>query len=340
MEAILKADGRILMAHGSGGRMARDLVEKVLVKALHNPLLEVLDDSATMPFSGRLAFTTDSYVVRPIFFPGGDIGKLAVCGTVNDLAMAGARPLYLSLALIIEEGLPLADLEQVVRSVREAADEAGVLIVTGDTKVVDRGAADRLFVNTAGVGIVPEGLCVSGANARPGDVVILSGTIGDHGIAVLSRREGLSFETDLLSDCAPLAGLVGEMLSVCPSIRAMRDPTRGGLASTLNEIAEKSKVCIRIEERAIPVCDAVRSACEMLGFDPLYVANEGKLVAIVPAEDAGAVVEVMRRHRYGRDATVVGRVVESPAGRVLLSTAVGATRVVDMLTGDLLPRIC
>ncbi|MBM4355935.1 MAG: hydrogenase expression/formation protein HypE [Deltaproteobacteria bacterium] len=328
------------MAHGSGGRMARDLVEKVLVKPLHNPLLEPLDDSATMPFSGRMAFTTDSYVVRPIFFPGGDIGKLAVCGTVNDLAMVGARPLYISLALILEEGLPLSELQQVVASIRQAADEADVRIVTGDTKVVDHGAADRLFVNTAGVGLVPEGINVSGANARPGDAVILSGSIGDHGIAVLSRREGLSFETELVSDCAPLAGLVADMLAACPAIRAMRDPTRGGLASTLNEIAAKSKVCIRLDERNILVRDAVRGACEMLGFDPLYVANEGKLVAIVPAGDASRVVEVMRRHRYGRDAAVVGEVLDAPAGRVLLKTAVGATRVVDMLTGDLLPRIC
>ena len=336
----MKADGMVLMAHGSGGKMARDLVEKVLVHALGNPILDVLDDSATAPFSGRLAFTTDSYVVRPLFFPGGDIGRLAVCGTVNDLAMVGARPLYISLALILEEGLPLAELEAVVRSVRQAADEAGVQVVTGDTKVVEKGAADRLFVNTAGVGVVPDGVCVSGANARVGDAVILSGTIGDHGIAVLSRREGLSFETELLSDVAPLAGLVQEMLRVCPSVRAMRDPTRGGLASTLNEIAGKSGVCIRLREQAIPVKDAVRGACEMLGFDPLYVANEGKLVAIVPSGHAEQVVAAMRAHPYGRDAAIVGEVVEGPAGRVLLSTAIGATRVVDMLTGDLLPRIC
>ncbi len=336
----MKSDGMVLMAHGSGGKMARDLVEKVLVKALSNPMLELLDDSATVQFSGRLAFTTDSYVVRPIFFPGGDIGRLAVCGTVNDLAMVGAKPLYISLAFILEEGLPLAELEQVVRSIRQAADEAGVHIVTGDTKVVNRGAADRLFVNTAGVGMVPEGVHVSGSNARPGDAVILSGTIGDHGIAVLSRREGLSFDTELVSDVAPLAGMVAQMLEACPAIRAMRDPTRGGLASTLNEIAERSRVCIRLQERAIPVRDAVRGACEMLGFDPLYVANEGKLVAIVPAADSDRVVAVMRAHPYGRDAAIVGEVAEGPAGRVLLSTAVGATRVVDMLTGDLLPRIC
>ncbi|MEA1958823.1 MAG: hydrogenase expression/formation protein HypE [Chloroflexota bacterium] len=329
---------RILLAHGSGGRMAHDLVSKRFVSALNNPLLAKLDDSAVVLFEGRLAFTTDSYVVSPIFFPGGDIGKLAVCGTVNDLAMSGARPLYLSLAVIIEEGLPLEDLDRIVASIKSASDEAGVDIVTGDTKVVHRGAADRIFINTAGIGLIQEGVDISGGNARPGDAVILSGTIGDHGIAVLSKREGLSFSTTLESDCAPLNGLVTAMMETCPDIHSLRDPTRGGLATTLNELAQQSNVGIMIDEEAIPVREEVAAACEMLGLDPLYIANEGKLIAIVPPSDA--VLEAMRRHPYGRDAAVIGEVSGGHPGRVVMRTAIGSSRIVDMLTGDPLPRIC
>jgi hydrogenase expression/formation protein HypE len=331
---------RILLAHGSGGKLAHELIEKVLLKPLSNPLLDRLDDSAVVPFSGRLAFTTDSYVVNPIFFPGGDIGRLAVCGTVNDLSMVGATPLYLSLAFIIEEGLLIDDLERVLVSVQEAAREAQVQIVTGDTKVVNRGSADKLFVNTAGVGRVPEGIEISGSNAKPGDKVILSGTIGDHGIAVLSQREGLDFSTKLESDCAPLNGLVAEMMAASKRIHAMRDPTRGGLATTLNELAGQSKVGIRIEEEKVPVRDEVRGACEMLGIDPLYVANEGKLVALVHPEDADAVLGRMRQHRYGKNAAIIGEVRLDHPGRVVMKTTLGASRIVDMLVGDPLPRIC
>jgi hydrogenase expression/formation protein HypE len=331
---------RILLAHGSGGRLAHELIEKVLVKPLSNPLLDRLDDSAVVPFSGRLAFTTDSYVVNPIFFPGGDIGKLAVCGTVNDLSMVGATPLYLSLSFIIEEGLLVDELERVLVSVQAAAREAQVQIVTGDTKVVNKGSADRLFVNTAGVGVVPEGVDISGSNAKPGDKVILSGTIGDHGIAVLSQREGLGFATKLESDCAPLNALVSEMMAASRRIHTMRDPTRGGLATTLNELAAQSKVGIRIEEEKVPVRDEVRGACEMLGIDPLYVANEGKLVALVHPEDADAVLERMRHQRYGKNAAIVGEVRPDHPGRVVMKTTLGASRIVDMLVGDPLPRIC
>jgi hydrogenase expression/formation protein HypE len=336
----LPVSERILMAHGSGGKLAHELIEKTFLEKLGNPLLARLDDSAVFDFSGTMAFTTDSYVVNPIFFPGGDIGRLAVCGTVNDLAMVGAKPLYLSLAFIIEEGLIKDDLVRVLRSVQEAADEAGVRIVTGDTKVVNRGSADRLFVNTAGVGLVPPGVSVSGSNARPGDVVILSGPIGDHGIAVMSRREGISFSTELRSDCAPLNGMVVGMIAAGPGIHAMRDPTRGGLATTLNELAAQSQVGIKIEEDAIPVREEVRGACEMLGLDPLYVANEGRLVALVAPEDAEAVLAAMRRNIYGKDAAIIGEVRRERPGRVVMKTGLGASRVVDMLVGDPLPRIC
>ena len=331
---------RILLAHGSGGKLAHELIEKVLIKPLSNLLLDRLDDSAVFTCSGRLAFTTDSYVVNPIFVPGGDIGKLAVCGTVNDLSMVGATPLYLSLAFIIEEGLLLDELERVLVSVQAAAREAQVQIVTGDTKVVNKGSADKLFVNTAGVGSVPEGIDISGSNAKPGDKVILSGTIGDHGIAVLSQREGLGFATKLESDCAPLNGLVVEMMAASRRIHTMRDPTRGGLATTLNELAAQSKVGIRIEEEIIPVRDEVRGACEMLGIDPLYVANEGKLVALVHPEDAEAILHKMRQHHYGRDAAIIGEVRSDHPGRVVMKTTLGASRIVDMLVGDPLPRIC
>ena len=333
-------EDKILLAHGSGGKLAHELVEKSFVGAFDNPFLAKLDDSAVIDVSGRLAFTTDSYVVSPIFFPGGNIGKLAVCGTVNDLAMAGAQPLYLSLAFIIEEGLSLEELGQIVASAQQAAQEAGVKIVTGDTKVVHKGSADKLFINTAGVGIVRTGANISGSNAMPGDKVILSGSIGDHGIAVLSRREGLRFKTKLESDCAPLGGLVADMLAASPNINCLRDPTRGGLATTLNELAGQSKAGIRIEEARIPVREEVLGACEMLGLDPLYVANEGKLVAVVPAGDTEKVLTAMRGSNYGKEAVVIGEVVAEHPGRVVMKTSLGASRIVDMLVGDPLPRIC
>ena len=333
-------DDKILLSHGSGGKLAHELVEKVFLSELNNPYLAKLDDSAVLDFNGRLAFTTDSYIISPIFFPGGDIGKLAVCGTVNDLAMAGAKPLYLSLALIIEEGLFIAELQKIVQSIRITAQEADVVIVTGDTKVVNRGNADRIFINTAGIGIIAEGINISGSNARPGDRVILSGTIGDHGIAVLSKREGLGFSTQLESDCAPLAALVAEMLASSRNIHCLRDPTRGGVATTLNELARQSGVGIMIEEDKIPVREEVSGACEMLGLDPLYVANEGKLVAIVPAQDAAQVLAAMKENRYGRNAVTIGEVRDIHPGRVVMKTILGTSRVVDMLVGDPLPRIC
>jgi hydrogenase expression/formation protein HypE len=333
-------EDKILLAHGSGGRLAHQLVSEGFVKAFDNPLLAKLDDSATFDLKGKLAFTTDSYVVSPIFFPGGEIGKLAVCGTVNDLAASGAKPLYLSLSFIIEEGLPQSDLNRIVASIQRSAREAEVEIITGDTKVVNRGSADRLFINTSGIGIMPDGVDISGSNARPGDKVLLSGTIGDHGIAVLSQREGLSFTTRLESDCAPLARLVVEMLAVSSNIHCLRDPTRGGLATALNELATQSKVGIRIEEDNIPVREEVLGACEMLGLDPIYIANEGKLVAIVPAEAASRISEAMRGNRYGREAAIIGEVTSEHPRRVVMKTSLGTSRIIDMLVGDPLPRIC
>jgi hydrogenase expression/formation protein HypE len=333
-------DETILLAHGSGGRLSHDLVEKRFLPLLANPALNKLDDSAILEASGRLAFTTDGYVVNPIFFPGGDIGKLAVCGTVNDLAMNGARPLYLSLSAIIEEGFLLRDLERIVQSIKKAAEEAEVSIVAGDTKVVNRGQADKLFITTSGVGTVPPGVDISGANARVGDKVLLSGTIGDHGIAIMSQREGLRFSTTLRSDCAPLNRLVLQMLEVSPKIHCLRDPTRGGLATTLNELAGQSKVGIVIEEAEIPVKDEVKAACELLGLDPIYIANEGKLVAIVDPADADKILARMKKNRYARDAAIIGKVTGEHPGKVVMKTKLGPSRIVDMLSGELLPRIC
>ncbi len=331
---------KILLAHGSGGTLSRDIVNNSFLSVLGNSILNRLDDSAVFEASGRIAFTTDSHVVQPIFFPGGDIGRISVCGTVNDLSVMGATPLYLSLALIIEEGFPTGELETVISSIKKAADEAGVSIVTGDTKVVNRGNADKIFINTAGIGVIPEGINISGHNARPGNKVILSGTIGDHGIAVLSKREGIGFDTSLESDCSPLNKMIAEMLQVSHKINCMRDPTRGGLASTLNEIAEQSGVSIRIEEEKIPVRREVAGACEMLGLDPLYIANEGKLIAVVEAEDAEAVLEQMKKNKYGRNAVIIGTVEEKHAGKVVMKTALGTSRIGDMLVGEPLPRIC
>ncbi len=331
---------KILLAHGSGGRLAHELIESTFLKMFSNPLLEKLDDSAVFELSGRLAFSTDSYVVSPIFFPGGDIGRLAICGTVNDVAMSGAKPLYLSLSFIIEEGLPVSDLSQILQSISDTAKEAKVEIVAGDTKVVHRGSADKLYINTSGVGIISDGVNISGKNAKPGDKVILSGSIGDHGIAVLSQREGLSFSTRLISDCAPLGGMVSELVANGIDIHCLRDPTRGGLATTLNEIARQSEVSIRINEINIPVREEVSSACEMLGLDPLYVANEGKLVAILPAVEVEKALTIMHNNRYGREAVTIGDVEVEHPGRVIMKTLLGTSRIVDMLVGDILPRIC
>ena len=331
---------KILLAHGSGSRLSHDLISKVLTPAIMNPLLARMDDSAVMDVSGRLAFTTDSYVVNPIFFPGGDIGRLAVCGTVNDLSMSGARPLYLSLALIIEEGLDIDDLKRIMESVREAADEADVRIVTGDTKVVNRGKADRLFINTAGIGVIEGEVDISGSNARPGDKIILSGSIGEHGMAVMSQREGLHFSLPVASDCAPLNHLVTAMLAAGSNIHSLRDPTRGGLACTLNEFAKQSDVGIIIEEDKIPVHDGVRGFCELLGLDPLYIANEGKLVAAVDDGDVDNVLSAMKQNKYARLAVVIGKVTAEHSGRVVMKTRIGASRIIDMPVGEILPRIC
>jgi len=333
-------DDSILLAHGSGGKLSHELVQKKFLPYLANPALNKLDDSAVFEASGRLALTTDSYVVNPIFFPGGDIGKLAVCGTVNDLAMNGAKPLYLSLSAIIEEGFSVRELELIVQSIKKAAEEAEVSIIAGDTKVVNRGQADKLFITTSGVGIIPPGVDISGANAKPGDKVLLSGTIGDHGIAIMSQREGLKFGMTLESDCAPLNKLVSQMVAASSRIHCMRDPTRGGLATTLNELAQQSKVGIVVEEAKIPVKEEVKAACELLGLDPIYVANEGKLVAIADPADADKILARMRRNRYGRDAAIIGEVTAEHPGKVVMKTKLGPSRIVDMLSGELLPRIC
>jgi hydrogenase expression/formation protein HypE len=331
----------ILLGHGSGGKLSAQLIERMFLPAFRNPLLDALDDQAVVPVDGsRIAFTTDSYVVTPIFFPGGDIGELAVNGTVNDLAVGGARPLALSLAFILEEGLPLADLRRVVESARQAAERAGVRIVTGDTKVVGRGSGDKIFVNTSGIGIVPAGIELSSRHVRPGDVVLLSGSIGDHGVAILSQREGLTFEGEIASDTAPLHELVAAALHASPRIHAMRDPTRGGVAATLVEIASRQRVGIDVDERAIPVRDVVRGACEILGLDPLLVANEGKLVVFVPEADASAVLTALRAHPLGRDAARIGRVTDEHPGMVVLRTPIGGDRILDLPFGEALPRIC
>ena len=334
-------EDRILLAHGSGGELSHQLVASLFAKNFQNPLLQPLDDSAVIPADGgRWAFTTDSYVVTPLFFPGGDIGKLAVCGTVNDLSMSGAHPLYLSAGFIIEEGFLFADLKRIVESMQRTAAEAGVMIITGDTKVVNRGAADGVFINTAGIGRVPPGIHISGHNARPGDKVLVSGTLGDHGVAILSAREGLEFSTALVSDCAPLNHLVKRLIAASPHIHCLRDPTRGGLSSTLNELARQSGVGIWVEEERIPMKEEVRGACELLGFEPWNMANEGKLVAIVAADAAEAILGEMSEHPLGRDAAIIGEVREDFPGKVVLRTPIGSTRILDMMVGEPLPRIC
>ncbi len=343
---------QILLGHGSGGQLTAELIQRLFVPGFANEVLGALEDQATLtlpsPLGGeelevrgpRIAFTTDSFVVRPLFFPGGDIGRLAVHGTVNDLAVGGARPLYLSAAFILEEGLPLETLQRIVASMRQACAEAGVSLVTGDTKVVDRGKGDGVFITTSGIGLVPEGRSLSIHAARPGDCIVVSGTLGDHGIAIMSVREGLEFETVLESDTASLADLTRVMLEACPGIRCMRDPTRGGLSSALNELAAASRVGVELDESAIPLRPEVRGACEMLGLDPLYVANEGKLIAVVPPEEAERLVEVMRAHPLGQNAAVIGAVVEDHPGLVVMRSLIGGARVVTMLMGEQLPRIC
>jgi hydrogenase expression/formation protein HypE len=331
---------KVLLAHGSGGRLSHELIEKHITLYLSNQFLNKLDDSAIIELNGRLAFTTDSYVINPIFFPGGDIGRLAVCGTINDLTTSGAVAKYLSLALIIEEGFPIADLERIVSSIASTAEEAGVLVVTGDTKVVDHGSADGIFINTSGIGVIPNGVDISGSKAVEGDKVIITGTIGDHGIAVMAQREGLKFNVPVESDCAPLNGLVADIIKISPHIRCLRDPTRGGLATTLNELAAQSNAGIVIEEEKIPVKDAVRGMCEILGFDPLYIANEGKMIIIAGSDDTDKILDVLHKNKYGKDAAVIGEVTSAHKGRVILKTRLGASRILDMLTGDLLPRIC
>lgn len=342
----------ILLGHGSGGRLSAELLQRVFLPGFASPLLAALEDQATVTLAGghdgapngaaapRVALTTDSFVVRPLFFPGGDIGRLAVHGTVNDLAVGGAVPRFLAAAFILEEGLPLEDLRRIVASMRQACAEAGVELVTGDTKVVDRGKGDGVFITTTGLGLVPPGRRLSIHNARPGDRILVSGTLGDHGIAILSVREGLQFETVLESDTAPLADLAARMLDACPSIRCMRDPTRGGLSSALNELAAAAQVGVRLTEEAIPIRPEVHAACEILGLDPLYVANEGKLIAVVPPDDADRLLAVLRRHPHGRQAALIGEVVAEHPGLVVARSPIGGERVVALLAGEQLPRIC
>ncbi len=336
---------QIVLGHGSGGKLTSELIDKIFIPAFTNPVLDKLDDQAVININGaRLAFTTDSFVVTPIFFPGGDIGRLAVNGTVNDLAMSGARPLYLSAAFILEEGLATEDLRRVVESMRAAAEEAGVQFVTGDTKVVNRGKGDQIFITTTGIGVIDNGVNISADRARPGDKIILSGFIGDHGMAIMSQRENLEFEGAIESDCASLNGLVAAMLET-PSahsdfLHCLRDPTRGGVATTLNEISKRAGVGMLLREQSIPVRETVKGACEVLGLDPLYVANEGKLLAIVAPEMADEVVDQMRRHPLGREAVVIGSVVAEHPGMVLMRTEIGGTRVLDLMFGEQLPRIC
>jgi hydrogenase expression/formation protein HypE len=338
---------QIVLGHGSGGKLTADLIDKIFLPAFRNPVLDKLDDQAVVMIgSSRLAFTTDAFVVTPIFFPGGDTGRLAVNGTVNDLAMSGARPVYLSAAFILEEGLPVDDLRRVVESMRIAAEQAGVELVTGDTKVVNRGKGDQIFITTTGIGVIEGDITISADRARPGDKILLSGFIGDHGMTIMSQRENLEFEGTMESDCAALNGLVSAMLATASGcnnvnfIHCLRDPTRGGVATTLNEIAKSSGVGMLLREHSIPVRESVKGACEVLGLDPLYVANEGKLLAVVDPVMADAVLEEMRRHDDGRDAVIIGEVVKEHPPLVLMTTEIRGTRVLDVMFGEQLPRIC
>jgi hydrogenase expression/formation protein HypE len=332
---------KILLAHGGGGKLSNDLLESLIVPHLSNPYLNQNHDGAIFQINDqRLAFTTDSYVINPIFFPGGDIGELAVNGTVNDLAMCGAKPLFLTLGLIIEEGLPMNDLNRIVSSITKAADKAGVLIVSGDTKVVDRGKGDKIFINTSGIGLVAENRNIAPTNCSAGDKIILSGTIAEHGLAIIAARDGLDFKTTIVSDTQPLNDLVEKMFSVSHNIHVLRDPTRGGIASALNEIAKSADVGMLIQENAIPVREEVAALCEILGFDPLYVANEGKLLAFVSAADAEIILSAMRQHPSGRDSAIIGEVTVEHPKKVIMKNLMRTSRVIDMLTGEQLPRIC
>lgn len=337
----LRDHPNVIMGHGGGGKLSAELVEHLFLPAFKNETLDNLGDSAVLPVAGgRLAFSTDSYVVRPLFFPGGNIGDLAINGTVNDIAMSGGQPLYLSAGFIIEEGMPLDQLAAIVETMAAAARTAGVSLVTGDTKVVDKGHGDGVYINTSGFGLIPDDVNINPANAQPGDVVIVSGEIGTHGIAIMSVREGLEFETIIETDSAPLNGLVADMLQISQDIHVLRDPTRGGVASSLNEIAQASQVGIVLQERKLPVAQAVHSACELLGLDPIYVANEGKLLAIVPSDIAEPVLACMQQHPHSRQATIIGQVTDQHPGIVVSKTGIGGTRVVDMQIGEQLPRIC
>ena len=336
----MKSD-KILLDHGSGGKISHDLTTGMLLPIFDNPILAQLNDGAIFELEGmRLAFSTDSYTVDPIFFPGGNIGDLAINGTVNDVAMCGGDPVYLSVGLIIEEGFSMTDLEKILSEMGKSAETAGVTIVTGDTKVVPKGAVDKIFINTSGIGLIPPNVDIASHHAKPGDQIILSGTIADHGITILTRREGLSFESGITSDTAPLNHMVKQMLTAGQGIRVLRDPTRGGVGTALNEIADKSKMGIKIYEEKIPLKKEVAAACELLGFDPLYLANEGKLLAFVSAKDAAAVLAAIQTNPYGKDAVVIGEVVEDHIGKVILETRIGGMRIVDMLAGEQLPRIC
>jgi hydrogenase expression/formation protein HypE len=331
---------RITLAHGSGGLLTHTLIRDIFLKHMSNDILLQGDDSARLPFpEGRLAFTTDSFVVSPIFFKGGDIGKLAICGTVNDLSCSGAKPLYLSCGFILEEGMPFGELEQIAASMGRTAAACGVRIVAGDTKVVPRGAADRIFINTSGIGVIPQGIEISGANARPGDRVIATGPLGDHGCSILLERENLGLAVEIQSDCAHLNNLVEKVLSA-GEVHVLRDPTRGGAATTLNEIAQQSGVGILVQEDRIPVRDEVRGVCELLGMDPLYMANEGRLLIIAPESSVPAILEILHQEDVGQGACVIGEILEEQKGRVLLRTVAGGSRILDMLVGDQLPRIC
>ena len=332
---------KILLDHGSGGKISHSLTTDMLLPVFDNPILGQLNDGAILELEGmRFAFSTDSYTVDPIFFPGGNIGDLAINGTVNDVAMCGGDPVYLSVGLIIEEGFSMTDLEKIISEMGMAAETAGVTVVTGDTKVVPKGAVDKIFINTSGIGLIPPNVDIASHHAKPGDQIILSGTIADHGITILTRREGLSFKTSITSDTAPLNHMVKQMLTTGRGIHVLRDPTRGGVGTALNEIAEKSKIGIKIYEEKIPLKKEVAAACELLGFDPLYLANEGKLLAFVCAEDTDAVLAAIKTNPFGKDAAVIGEVVVDHIGKVILETRIGGMRIVDMLAGEQLPRIC
>ncbi len=340
-ESDKKINEKVLLDHGSGGKISHSMFSDLILPLFDNPELSKQDDGATLEMDhGKLAFSTDSYVVDPIFFPGGNIGDLAVNGTINDVSMCGAVPKYISVGLIIEEGLPISDLKKILTTMADSAKKAGVKIVTGDTKVVPRGKADKIFINTSGIGVIPENINVSGSNAKPGDMVIVSGTIADHGITILSSREGLKFDSDIQTDSAPLNKMVQSLIQSNCDIHVLRDPTRGGLGTTLNEIASQSNVSIKIDETKLPVRGAVQGTCELLGFDPLYIANEGKLICFVPEDQAKKALEIIQQDEFGKEAVIIGQVQENDPGKVFLQTTIGGLRLVDMLTGEQLPRIC